>query len=60
MQKIEFDLDLVNNILQYLTTQKYADVFRLIQQIESQALPQVNRPPAPAPAPEPEPNRLAE
>lgn len=48
--KITLTLNLVNGILNYLGTKPYAEVFALVQEIQSQALPQL---PTPDPAQEP-------
>ena len=40
-KKIELTLGLVNGILQYLGTRPYAEVFAIVQEIQSQATPQV-------------------
>jgi hypothetical protein len=39
--KIELSLGLVNGILQYLGTRPYAEVFAVVQEIQTQATPQV-------------------
>ena len=44
--KIELTLGLINNILGYLGTRPYQEVFPLVQEIQAQATPQV---PVPAP-----------
>lgn len=43
---INLTLNLVNAVLQYLGTRPYAEVFPLVQEIQTQAMPQV---PVPAP-----------
>jgi hypothetical protein len=48
--KIELTLGLINGILQYLGTRPYAEVFPLVQEIQSQAMPQVPMPMAPTEA----------
>lgn len=38
--KLELTAGLVNSVLQYLGTRPYGEVFRLIQEIQAQAIPQ--------------------
>lgn len=45
-KKIELSLSLVNGILQYLGTRPYAEVFPIVQEIQSQAVPQIPMPEA--------------
>lgn len=45
--KIELTLGLVNGVLQYLGTRPYGEVFQIVQEIQTQAGPQV---PTPKPA----------
>jgi len=42
-QKVELTVELINGILQYLGTRPYQEVFRLVQTIQEQAAPQVNK-----------------
>ena len=44
--KIELTLGLINGILQYLGTRPYAEVFAIVQEIQTQATPQVPVPEA--------------
>lgn len=48
--KITLTLGLVNAVLQYLGTRPYAEVFPIVQEIQSQAMPQVPMPEAAEPA----------
>jgi len=40
-QEIKLSLSLVNNIIQYLGTKPYGEVFQIISAIQEQAAPQV-------------------
>jgi hypothetical protein len=42
--KIELTLGLINNVLGYLATRPYQEVFPLIQEVQAQAMPQVPMP----------------
>lgn len=46
---VTLSVPLINGILNYLSTRPYAEVFQLIQELQAQALPQVQTPKA-APA----------
>lgn len=43
-QDISLKLSLINNILSYLGTRPYGEVFQLVQEIQAQAVPQVKVP----------------
>lgn len=43
-QDISLKLSLINNVLSYLGTRPYGDVFQLVQEIQAQAVPQVKVP----------------
>lgn len=50
MQPITLTLDLVNQILGYLGSKTYAEVYQIVAEINKQALPQVTPVEADAPA----------
>lgn len=43
-QDITLKLSLINNILGYLGTRPYGEVYQLIQELQAQAVPQVKVP----------------
>jgi hypothetical protein len=43
-QSITLSLNLVNGVLQYLSTRPYGEVFPLVQAIQEQAIPQIKVP----------------
>ena len=47
-QKIELSLALVNNVLNYLGSRPYAEVFQLVAALHGEAAPQISVPEAPA------------
>ena len=48
MDKVTLSTTLVNNIMAYLGTRPFQEVFQLIQEVQKEAAPQVQQP-APAP-----------
>jgi hypothetical protein len=43
-QDVSLKISLVNGILNYLGTRPYVEVFQLIQELQAQAVPQVQAP----------------
>ena len=44
MEKITLSTTLVNNIMAYLGTRPFQEVFQLIQEVQKEAAPQVQQP----------------
>lgn len=47
-QNITLSLNLVNGVLQYLSSRPYAEVFQLVAEMQRQAAPQLQQEPEPA------------
>lgn len=47
MQTINLSLDLVNGVLAYLGSRPFSEVYQLVNQIQAQAMPQLEQPSAP-------------